>query len=315
MKKSVSVSQVFARYFNENEIQAIKDCIIYGGWGDSEVRFGNDEEDAFGFGYCTNDAKKGGHFAGRQISGLFSSISKKIEKFGINWMVHFPDWWGDGTGDMLFIRCRQNDDDHSGPALYELVEDWARGMDSDCSEWFGEEVSEAEVPSNEGSASEMEALPEIEERFINDPKYAEKYVKKEVIAHKVNEAREWLLRNGAQNVPDVPGFNEPKSTWLRQYKFLVTAMQLAYDIHASNVENLEKAEEAEIQAPTASEPKKRHNGTAQERLDRYTAELEARVAGTLTDLQGRAQSKRIASLKRKIARASKALGLPTVKES
>jgi len=311
MKKSVSVSQVFARYFNENEIQVIKDAILYGGWGDSEVRFGNDEEDAFGFGYCTNDAKKGGHFVGRQISGLFSSISKKIEKFGINWMVHFPDWWGDGTGDMLFIRCRQNDDDHSGPALYELVEDWARGMDPDCSEWFGEEVSEAEVPSNEGSSAEMEALPEVEERWISDPKYAEKYVKKEVIAHKVSEAREWLLRNGATNVPETPGFNESKAVWLRQYKFLVQAMTLAHDINSSN----EEASKPETQAPTASEPKKAHRGTAQERLDRYTAELEARVAGTLTDLQGRAQSKRIASLKRKIARATKALGLPEVKEA
>ena len=308
MKKSVSISQVFARYFNENEIQAIKDCIIYGGWGDSEVRFGDDEEDSFGFGYCTNDTKKGGHFVGRQISAIWSSISKKIEKNHLNWMVHFNDWWGDGSGDMLFIRCRQNDDDHSGPALYELVEDWARGMDPDCSEWFGEEVAEAEVPSNEGSSAEMEALPEVEERWISDPKYAEKYIKKEVIAHKVNEAREWLLRNGAQSVPEVPGFNEPKATWLRQYKFLVQAMTLAHDINSAN-------EEAEIQAPTASKPTKRHNGTAQERLDRYTAELEARVAGTLTDLQGRAQSKRIASLKRKIARASKALGLPTVKES
>ena len=313
MKKSVSISQVFARYFNENEIQAIKDCIIYGSWGDSEVRFNGETGDHFGFGYCTNDVKKGGHFTGRQISGLFSSISKKIEKFGINWMVHFPDWWGDGTGDMLFIRCRQNDDDHSGSALYELVEDWARGMDPDCSEWFGEEVAEveAEVPSNEGS-DEMEALPEIEERWINDPKYAEKYVKKEVIAHKVNEAREWLLKNGAQSVPDTPGFNESKAVWLRQYKFLVQAMTLAHSIHSVNEE---EAKKAETETPEASKPTEAHRGTAQERLDRYTAELEARVAGSLTDLEGRALNKRIASLKRKIARATKALGLPEVKEA
>lgn len=297
MKNSVSISQVFGRYFTENEIQVIKDAILYGGWGDSEVRFGNDTEDHFGFGYCTNDAKKGGHFVGRQISGLFSSISKKIEKFGINWMVHFPDWWGDGTGDMLFIRCHQNDDDHSGSALYELVEKWARGEDPDCSEWFGEEVSEG--------VSEMEPLPEIEERLISDPKYAEKYVKKEAIAHKVNEAREWLLRNGAQNVPDVPGFNEPKAVWLRQYKFLVQAMTLAHDI---NTINKEEASAPESKAPTAAKPTKAHRGTAQERLDRYTAELEARVAGTLTDLEGRALNKRVASLKRKIARATKALG-------
>lgn len=311
MKNSVSISQVFGRYFTENEIQVIKDAILYGGWGDSEVRFGNDTEDHFGFGYCTNDAKKGGHFVGRQISGLFSSISKKIEKFGINWMVHFPDWWGDGTGDMLFIRCHQNDDDHSGSALYELVEKWARGEDPDCSEWFGEEVVEAEVPSNE-VASEMEPLPEIEERLISDPKYAEKYVKKEVIAHKVNEAREWLLRNGAQNVPDVPGFNEPKAVWLRQYKFLVQAMTLAHDI---NTINKEEASAPESKTPTATKSTKAHRGTAQERLDRYTAELETRVAGTLTDLEGRALNKRIASLKRKIARATKALGLPEVKEA
>lgn len=308
MKNSVSLSQVFARYFTENEIQAIKDCVIYGSWGDSTVNF--IDGDHFGFGYCTNDAKEGGHFSGRQISGLFSSISKKIEKFGINWMAHFPDWWGDGSGDMLFIRCYQNDDDFSGSALYELVEKWAGGSeDPDCSEWFGEEVSEG--VSNEG-ASEMEPLPEIEERLITDPKYSEKYIKKEVIAHKVGEAHEWLLRNGAQNVPDVPGFHEPKAVWLRQYKFLVQAMTLAHDINAANKE---EASIPESKAPIAAKSTKAHRGTAQERVDRYTAELEARVAGTLTDLEGRALKKRIASLKRKIARATKGLGLPEVKEA
>lgn len=304
MKKSISLSQVFARYFTENEIQAIKDCVIYGSWGDSSVNF--IDGDHWGFGYCTNDTKEGGHFTGRQISGLFASISKKIEKFGINWMAHFPDWWGDGTGDMLFIRCFKNDEeDHmSGVRLYELVEKWAGGSeDPDCSEWFGE--------SSEQS-SEMEPLPEIEERLIIDPKYSEKYIKKEVIAHKVNEAREWLLRNGAQNVPEAPGLHEPKAVWLRQYKFLVQAMTLAHDIHSINEEDAKKAE---TKTPEASKTTEAHHGTAQERLDRYTAELEARSAGTLTDLEGRALNKRIASLKRKIARATKALGLPEVKEA
>lgn len=308
MKNSVSISQVFGRYFNENEIQVIKDAILYGSWGDSEVRFGNDEEDSFGFGYCTNDAKRGGHFAGRQISGLFSSISKKIEKFGINWMVHFPDWWGDGSGDMVFIRCRQNDDDHSGPALYELVEKWARGEDPDFPEGFGEEIYESEAPV------EVEEVPwedpQIKDRWLENEAFVLKYVKVDDLKAEVNSLRDWFLAHGGVHCPENPSDPKAKKAdWLKVYRDLAMAVRLALTIHDFNLAPVDKEEsEAPIpdDAPKASEKPSR--GSADERLARYTEELEAREAGTLTDLEGRALRKRIASLKRKIARANAAMG-------
>lgn len=92
----------------EDEIQLLKDTIRYGGWGDSEYDFltdgGEVVEDSM-FGYCTNDAKKGGHFSGRKISSMFHSIYRKLCPTGKGKVIsHCSDWWGDGSGDMLFIR-------------------------------------------------------------------------------------------------------------------------------------------------------------------------------------------------------------------
>lgn len=55
---------------------------------------------------CTNDAKQGGHFKGRQISTMFRSIYKKLcpDKHTGRFISQCNDWWGDGTGDMLFVR-------------------------------------------------------------------------------------------------------------------------------------------------------------------------------------------------------------------
>ncbi len=90
------------------EQQLLKDTIIYGGWGDSETNFldenNNIVEDSM-FGYCTNDAKNGGHFSGRKISAMFRSMYKKLCPTSVGrYISHCSDWWGDGNGDMLFIR-------------------------------------------------------------------------------------------------------------------------------------------------------------------------------------------------------------------
>lgn len=107
----------------ENEKQLLKDTINYGGWGDSEWKFldnnGNIEDFAM-MGYCTNDAKKAGHFSGRQISSMFRSMYKKLCPTNHNnigsFISHCSDWWGDGSGDMLFIKT----------GYYEAFEEWAR---------------------------------------------------------------------------------------------------------------------------------------------------------------------------------------------
>lgn len=116
VKKIVSVLTV-------EQQQVLKDAIIHGSWGDSDYEFldekGDVETDSM-YGYCTNDAKMGGHFSGRKVSGLFRSIYNKLcahdnHQIG-RYLSHCSDWWGDGSGDMLFIRS----------GYYETFEEWAR---------------------------------------------------------------------------------------------------------------------------------------------------------------------------------------------
>lgn len=57
-----------------DEQQLLKDTINCGAWGDSEVEFLDENgefETVFMFGYCTNDAKRAGHFSGRKVSAMF----------------------------------------------------------------------------------------------------------------------------------------------------------------------------------------------------------------------------------------------------
>jgi hypothetical protein len=109
VKKEVSV-------LTADEQQVLKDAIRYGEWGDGEYDFlvargvvgnGWQETDSM-TGFCTNDAKQAGHFEGRKISAMFRSIYKKMcPEHGnqIGYVLsHCRDWWGDGSGDMLFIR-------------------------------------------------------------------------------------------------------------------------------------------------------------------------------------------------------------------
>jgi hypothetical protein len=100
----------------DDEQQLLKDTIKHGCWGDAEYEFlksPNEADDrsvetVYMTGYCTNDAKLGGHFEGRKVSSMFRSIYRKMcpefhNKIGYA-ISHCNDWWGDGSGDMLFIR-------------------------------------------------------------------------------------------------------------------------------------------------------------------------------------------------------------------
>ena len=49
-----------------------------------------------------------------------SGISKKIKTEKLNFISHCSDWWGDGTGDMMFIAMDVID------ARIEELEEWAR---------------------------------------------------------------------------------------------------------------------------------------------------------------------------------------------
>ena len=61
----------------EDQKQLLKDTITHGFWGDDYADFvdnkGNVEEHSAD-GYCTNDAKRAGHFSGRKISAMFRAF-------------------------------------------------------------------------------------------------------------------------------------------------------------------------------------------------------------------------------------------------
>ena len=103
--------------------QLLKDTINYGAWGDADNTFlgeNGDYETVMMFGYCTNDAKNAGHFSGRKVSAMFRAIYAKLcaaDNHTVGrYISHCRDWWGDGRGDMLFIR----------EGYYEAFEEWAK---------------------------------------------------------------------------------------------------------------------------------------------------------------------------------------------
>lgn len=120
----VTVQQVkdIVSVLTQDEQQLLKDTIIHGAWGDSDMEFldenGNIETVSM-YGYCTNDAVKAGNYKGRIASVMFKSIYKKMCPENHNqtgrYISHCNDWWGDGSGDMLFIRT----------GYYDAFEKWA----------------------------------------------------------------------------------------------------------------------------------------------------------------------------------------------
>lgn len=122
METTMETIENLVKELTEDQKQLLKDTINYGFWGDDYADFvdnkGNVEEHSAD-GYCTNDAKRAGHFSGRKISAMFRAIYKKLCINGNKgeFLTHYSDWWGDGTGDMLFIR---ND-------FVDAFEEWARG--------------------------------------------------------------------------------------------------------------------------------------------------------------------------------------------
>ena len=123
MESTISQVQEIVSVLTSDEQQLLKDTINYGLWGDSDWEFldeNNKVETVRMYGYCTNDAKKAGHFSGRKVSSMFRSIYNKLcptnhNKIG-RYISHCNDWWGDGSGDMLFIRT----------GYYLTFEEWAR---------------------------------------------------------------------------------------------------------------------------------------------------------------------------------------------
>ena len=122
MKATIEQVLEIVSVLTADEQQLLKDTIIFGGWGDSEWEFLDENgniETVHMYGYCTNDASQGGNFKGRKVSPMFRSIYKKLCPENHNqigrFISHCNDWWGDGSGDMLFIRT----------GYYDTFEEWA----------------------------------------------------------------------------------------------------------------------------------------------------------------------------------------------
>lgn len=109
-QKSIEIQKAFESLdLTANAIQLIKDVIRYGYWGDSDFTFNG--ETKMGNGFITNDAKRGGHFSGKQISGIMSGVAKAAKTHQCSFMASCTDWWGDGTGDVLAFSTDFASDD------------------------------------------------------------------------------------------------------------------------------------------------------------------------------------------------------------
>lgn len=115
MKPSIENIRTIVSVLTAEERQLLKDTFLYGGWGDTDYEFLGERgkiETVGAWGYCTNDAREGKHFAGRVVATMFRSIYAKLcpanhHQCGAQ-LSHCNDWWGDGSGDMLFIRSSWN---------------------------------------------------------------------------------------------------------------------------------------------------------------------------------------------------------------
>lgn len=81
MEATINQIQKIVSVLTSDEQQLLKDTINYGPWGDSDWEFLDDNEKVETvamYGYCTNDAKRAGHFSGRKVSSMFRSMYKKL---------------------------------------------------------------------------------------------------------------------------------------------------------------------------------------------------------------------------------------------
>ena len=124
MKATIHQIEQVVSVLTASEKQLLKDTINHGAWCDSAWEFldeNNNVETAAMYGYCTNDAHLARHFNGRIVASMFKSIYKKLCPACNNqvgrFISHCNDWWGDGSGDMLFIR----------EGYHSVFEEWASG--------------------------------------------------------------------------------------------------------------------------------------------------------------------------------------------
>lgn len=103
--QKVKVEEAFSM-FNEQQAEAIKLIIRNRFWGGTDQEFA-DNKLYYAYGFYTNMPKG----KGKEYSGLMSGISKKVKASGTNLILMRPDFWNDGSGDMILFNMELMDEE------------------------------------------------------------------------------------------------------------------------------------------------------------------------------------------------------------
>lgn len=115
--KLIAIQQAFLGLgLTANEIQFIKDIILYGYWGDASIEINGTI--VLSNGYIINDDQIYRTYKGKQVSGYTSSVSRVLDSHQCSFMKHCPDYWEDGSGDLFFFS--------ENFASFDELEAWAQ---------------------------------------------------------------------------------------------------------------------------------------------------------------------------------------------
>lgn len=190
MKATVETVREIVKVLTPEEQQLLKDTFLFGGWGDTETEFLNEEgktETVGAWGYCTNDAREGKHFAGRVVSTMFRSIYRKLctanrNQIGAH-LSHCNDWWGDGNGDMLFVRSAWNKawmewakeplqpaeepKSEEAPASNDTAKEWLFQFTTGRGEYLGRvTISATKMPTTQEAVEEFAKVAPSAAKFV-----------------------------------------------------------------------------------------------------------------------------------------------------
>lgn len=117
-------TQELRKVFTDKQIIALQQCVVWGGWGDCDMEFKEEDGEwhtSYAWGCITNDTgiQSPLYENKKQFSGVFRGVVKKV-KDGHPYLTYIQDWWEDGSGNVIFFNLGK-----LGWKVIEL-EKWAR---------------------------------------------------------------------------------------------------------------------------------------------------------------------------------------------
>lgn len=150
---------------SHDEKTLLADTINYGEWGNCDMEFNENGAIVtdYAIGFITNEAYQGCHFERKKIPSMFKKLYEKLPKSNFN---HCSDWWGDGSGDVFFVRKLSDD-------FMKSVYDWAKSQTSNKKKKFEVKLFyHTSLTLEVYAENEDEARDEAYE-MAEDDKYAE----------------------------------------------------------------------------------------------------------------------------------------------